>query len=112
MKWIIPFSLLMVFETLGNYFSGLFGSLQNFLLIPFVLAIYAIANYFWLLALKDGSGLSRGTIYFGVCVVILTALIGFAFYEEGFNFLKLIGIGTGIMSLFLLSGEDLKESKR
>ena len=110
MKWIISFSLLMIFETLGNYFSGLFGSIQNFLLIPFVLAIYAIANYFWLQALKNGSGLSRGTIYFGVCVVILTVLLGFAFYEEGINLLKVAGMGLGITSLVLLS-DNFKKVK-
>lgn len=93
----------MIFEIFGNFFTGLFGSIQNFLLIPLILIVYTIANYFWLYALKDGSGLARGTVYFGVGVVIASALIGFAFYSEGLTLLKLIGITTGIISLFLLS---------
>jgi len=103
MKWLIPFSLLMIFEIIGNFFSGLFGSFQTLLLIPLVLAIYAIANYFWLQALKKGSGLARGTIYFGVILVITTILMGFAFYEETIDMVKLFGIGTGITSIILLS---------
>ena len=109
MKWIIPFSFLMIFETLGNFVAGLFGSLQNLLLVPLVLIVYAIANYFWLQALKDGSGLARGTIYFGVAVVITTAVVGFAFYEETLSILKLSGIGLVIVSLFLMA--DFKRSK-
>jgi len=105
MKWIIPFTLLMVFETIGNFVSGLFGSIQNLLLFPLALIIYAIANYFWLISLKNGSGLARGTVYFGVSVVILSTLIGFAFYEEAISLLKLVGIGLGITSLVLLSDE-------
>jgi len=111
MKWFIPFALLMVFEVAGNFFTGLFGSLHILLLVPIILIAYTIANYFWLRALEKGSGLARGTVYFGVGVVIVSVLIGFAFYEEGLTFLKLIGIGTGIISLFLLSAEDLKKSK-
>jgi len=103
MKWIIPFSLLMIFETLGNFAAGLFGSLQNIFLVPLVLLVYAIANYFWLQALKDGSGLSRGTVYFGVAVVITTVLVGFTFYEETLTLLKSAGIGLGVISLFLMS---------
>ena len=108
MKWLVPFTFLMVFETIGNYLSGLFGSIQNLLLIPLALVIYAVANYFWLIALKNGSGLAKGTIYFGVAVVILTALIGFIFYEEAVTLFKLIGMGIGITSLVLLSDRPVK----
>jgi len=103
MKWSVPFIFLMVFETLGNYFAGLFGTLQNIFIAIFSLVIYGVANYFWLQALKDGSGLARGTVYFGVAVITFTALIGFAFYEEGITFVNVIGILTGTASLFLLS---------
>lgn len=108
MKWLVPFSLLMIFEIIGNFFTGLFGSMQNFLLVPLVLAIYAIANYFWLQALKKGSGLARGTVYFGVLVVVITVLIGSVFYEEALNFIKIIGMILGITSLFLLSDDFIK----
>jgi multidrug transporter EmrE-like cation transporter len=108
MKWFVPFSLLMVFEIVGNFFTGLFGSIQNFFLIPLILLVYTIANYFWLQALKKGSGLARGTIYFGVGVVIVSALIGFVFYEEALTLLKIGGIGLGIISLFLMSDIKLK----
>jgi multidrug transporter EmrE-like cation transporter len=97
----------MVFEIVGNFFTGLFGSIQNFFLIPLILLVYTIANYFWLQALKKGSGLARGTIYFGVGVVTVSALIGFVFFEEVITFVKIIGIITGLTSLILLS--DFKQ---
>ena len=108
MKWFIPFTLLMIFEIIGNFFTGLLGATQNLLLVPLVLTAYAIANYFWLYALKNGSGLARGTVYFGVGVVILSALIGFVIYEENLTLLKLAGIGLGIISLFLMSDFKVK----
>jgi len=107
MKWFVPFVFLMIFETLGNYFAGLFGTIQNIFIAIFSLVIYAVANYFWLQALKDGSGLARGTVYFGVAVIIFTVLIGFAFYEEGITIITVAGILTGTVSLFLLS-DDIK----
>jgi multidrug transporter EmrE-like cation transporter len=106
-KWIVPFSLLMLFEIIGSFFSGLFGSTQNFLLVPLALAVYTLANYFWLQALNKGSGLARGTIYFGVIFVITTISIGFIFYEEAIDLIKLFGIGTGVTSIILLA-DDLK----
>ena len=105
MKWVVPFSLLMIFEIVGNFFTGLFGSIQNLVLIPLVLAMYAIANYFWLQSLKKGSGLARGSIYFGVAVVVITTIIGSVFYEEALTLVKIFGIGLGIISLFLLSDD-------
>lgn len=109
MKWFVPFSLLMIFEIVGNIFTGLFGSIRNLLLIPLILIAYTVANYFWLQALKRGSGLARGTLYFGVGVVIVSTIIGFAIYEEGLTVLKLMGIGTGVISLFLLSDRQIKQ---
>lgn len=70
--------------------------------------IYAVANYFWLQALKKGSGLARGTVYFGVGVIIATVLISFIFYEEATSLIKIIGISTGLISLLLLS-DDIKQ---
>lgn len=105
MKWLLSFSLLMFFEIIGNFFTGLFGSIQNLLLVPLILLMYTLANYFWLQALKKGSGLARGTIYFGIIVIITTVLIGFIFYEEGLSFLKLAGIGLGTFSIVLLTDE-------
>ena len=103
MKWFVPFILLIIFEIIGNFFTGLIGATQNLLIIPLVLISYTIANFFWLYALRNGSGLARGTIYFGVSVIVITALVGFTFYEETLSLLKIIGIVLGITSLTLLS---------
>lgn len=109
MKWMIYFALLMAFELIANFLSGLFGYLQNILLVPIVLAMFAIANYFWLKALKKGVGLARGTVYFTVLLVISSALVSFIFYEEAINAVKILGMGLGITSIMLLSG-DMKPS--
>jgi hypothetical protein len=103
MRWFYPFIFLMAFETLGNYVSGLFGVAPNLPVAVLALAIYALANYFWLIALKRGSGLARGTIYFGVLVIVMTGIIGFSFYEEALSLTKAVGLVTGTASLVLLS---------
>jgi len=105
MKWAVPFLLLLIFETLANFFSGLFYSFHNIIFFVFILALYGIGNYFWLLSLKGGSGLARGSVYFGVGVVLTTALIGMAFYSESIGLVKISGMFFGIGSIVLMSKE-------
>lgn len=103
MKWLVPFSFLMLFEIVGNFLSALFYSVHNWLFFSFVLGVFALANYFWLISLKNGSGLARGTVYFGVAIVVSTTAIGLIFYNETLSMLKVVGIIIGLVSLILLS---------
>jgi len=105
MKWLIPFSLLLLFEIVGSFLSGLFGSMQNLFLFPLVLSVYAVANCFWLIALRNGSKLARGSVYFGVGFLLCTMAIGFLLYEEKLTSLKLVGMLLGVISLVLMTKE-------
>jgi len=95
----------MLFEIIANGLSGLFGSFQNLFLFLFILLVYAVANYFWLISLKKGSGLARGTVYFGVGIVLATTLIGIVFYSETLTTFKAIGVALGSISLVLMVKE-------
>jgi multidrug transporter EmrE-like cation transporter len=95
----------LLFEIVGSFLSGLFGSMQNLFLFPLVLSVYAVANCFWLIALRNGSKLARGSVYFGVGFLLCTMAIGFLLYEEKLTSLKLVGMLLGVISLVLMTKE-------
>lgn len=103
MKWLVPFVFLMVFETIGNFLTGLVYSIHNLIFFSFILLLFAIANYFWLISLKGRSGLARGSVYFGVGIVLTTAATGIIFYNETFDLLKISGIVLGLVSIVLMT---------
>ena len=103
MKWTTPLAILIFLEVIGDFLVGMFGSLQNLLIAPIALAVYATANIFWLISLKKGSGLARGSIYFGVGTLIITSTSAVVFFSEPLSLNLALGVLTGIASIWLLS---------
>ncbi|MBN2884453.1 EamA family transporter [Patescibacteria group bacterium] len=104
-NWIIPLSLLIIFEALADIFAKNW-SLQKYTWLAIVsLSLYLIANSFWLFALKNGAGLSRGAIVFSVASAIIAILLGVIFYKEPVSKLQLIGFFIGLISLILIFWE-------
>jgi drug/metabolite transporter (DMT)-like permease len=71
--------------------------------LPLIAFIFLIGtNIFFLFALKSGSGLARGTTYFGVLSSILTILIAWFFFKETFTYAQWAGVTLGVLALYLL----------
>lgn len=106
MKWIVPLSILILFEIVADIYAkewSLMGGTTRWLT---AFGAYALANTFWLFALKNGSGLGRGAILFSVVSAILAAGIGIFLYKEALSKYQLIGIAIGLISLVLLFWEE------
>ena len=105
MSWIFPLSLLILFEVIADIFSKEWSLRGGVWLFVFAIAGYIIGNIFWLIALRDGSGLGRGAILFSVASAILAAVIGMVYYREHMTSLQLVGAVLGIASITLLVWE-------
>ena len=105
MRWILPLSLLIIFEVIADVFAKEWSLRGNAIRWVGAIASYVIANTFWLFALRNGSGLGRGAIIFSVASAILAAAIGFLFYKEQITRVQLLGVAFGIVSLVLIFWE-------
>ncbi len=105
MIWLAPFALLITFELIADVLAKEW-SLGN---RPYwwILAVvaYCIGNMFWLLALKNGSGLARGAVMFSLASEILAICVALYFYHESISTIQAVGIVLGIVSLALLFWE-------
>ncbi len=106
MRWILPLSLLIIFEVIADIFAKKWSLHGNTIRWVGAICSYIAANTFWLFALKNGSGLGRGAILFSVASAILAAAIGFLFYEEQISKVQLFGVIFGIISLVLIFWSD------
>jgi len=105
MKWIIPLTVLVIFEGIADYFVGKWGvnGSMRFAIISFV--GYAMANVSWLIAVHNGSGLARGAEIFSIVSALLAIFIGVFVFKESFSGIQLVGVVLGIVSIVLLVWE-------
>ena len=102
MAWLIPLALLIILEGVADIFSKEW-SLRSFPhLAILALTSYLVANVFWLLALKNGSGLGRGSVIFSVASAILGVVVGYVFYGEQITNLEFLGSALGLCALILI----------
>ena len=105
MKWILPFVILIFFEAAADILSKQWSLVGGFFLAILAMGAYTGANTFWLFALKNGSGLARGAIMFGVVSAILAATIGVLLYKEPLSRIQLAGVLVGLVSITMLFWE-------
>ncbi|MCX6793269.1 MAG: SMR family transporter [Candidatus Falkowbacteria bacterium] len=104
-SWIIPLSLLIIFEIVADIFAKNWSLQRTTWIAVTSLASYLIANSFWLFALKNGSGLGRGAIIFSVATAIIAVILGILFYKEPVNKFQIIGLVLGVIAIVLLFWE-------
>ena len=105
MYWIIPLSILIIFEVIADIFAKQWSLTQKpYLWLAAILA-YVIGNIFWLFALKNGSGLSRGAVIFSLVSEMLAISIGILYYHESVSRIQFTGILLGVVSLILIFWE-------
>jgi len=102
MRWILPLGLLIFFELLADIFAKQFSLNGKLSLAIGALAGYLICNSFWLIALRNGVGLSRGAMIFSLASAIGAVLLGVILFEEKLTDLQMIGAFLGSISLILL----------
>ena len=106
MIWIFPLLFLIVFEIIADIFAKEWSLKVGFWYLAVgALISYLIANSFWLIALKNGSGLARGAIIFSVSSAIIASVLGLVWYQEKMSIIQLVGVFIGIISITLIFWE-------
>ncbi len=105
MFWIIPLLFLILFELVADVFAKEYSLKNHWYFFLGAILAYVIANAFWLIAIKNGSGLARGATIFSVVSALLAIIIGFYFYSEQINKIQIVGMILGSISLILIFWE-------
>jgi drug/metabolite transporter (DMT)-like permease len=106
MKWIIPLSLLVLFELIADVLAKEWSLQRGYILVGGALLSYLIANSFWLFALKNGSGLARGSIIFSVASAFIAIILGLLFFKENITRTQIAGMALGLISIALILWND------
>jgi multidrug transporter EmrE-like cation transporter len=101
--WIIPLILLIAFEAVADIFSKEWSLHQLSWQWITAISFYILANVFWLFAIKNGSGLARGSVIFSIASGILGTLIGLFLYKEQIGKYELVAFVLGIGSIMFFS---------
>jgi glucose uptake protein GlcU len=105
--WIIALLFLIAFEAIADIFSKEYSLHGTFLYWTLAFSGYIIANIFWLLSIRKGSGLARGAILFSIGSAIIAVLIGILKFQEKIGRVEFVGILIGILSIVLIFWSDL-----
>lgn len=105
MKWIIPLSILIIFELIADILAKNWSIKGGWFLAAGALIAYLLGNTFWLFALKNGSGLAKGAVIFSVVSAILAIILGIVFYKEVLTKYQMIGIALGFFSIVFIFWE-------
>lgn len=105
MIWIIPLVFLIIFEMVADIFSKEYSLQDKWYFYVGAILAYVIGNMFWLSAIKNGSGLAKGSLIFAIASAIFSIIIGVVFYKEGVGKLQIVGMVVGIFALVLIFWE-------
>ena len=101
-SWTLPLFLLITFELVADVFAKKWQLTTSYTFAALALLSYVVANSYWLLALKNGSGLIRGANLFSVSTALVATLIGLV-YGETMTVQQVVGLGLGTVAVFLLT---------
>lgn len=107
MLWVPLLILLVFFEAIADLFVKEWSIKNHWYLALLALAVYLLANVFWLFSMKFGAGLARGAVLFSILSAIVALVIGLIHYKEPINKIQLIALGFGFCSIVLFTiGEN------
>jgi len=93
----------MIFYFIGIYLSKLYSETPSSLLFISSILIFMVVSACWMPAIRESKQLATfGTLWSTVCVMI-EIFIGVFLFKENVSFIKWVGIGTGLVSVILLS---------
>jgi drug/metabolite transporter (DMT)-like permease len=105
MFWVIPLSALIIFELIADILAKNWSVKGGWWIGGMALAAYLVGNFFWLFALKHGSGLGKGAIIFSLASAIIAVLLGYFLYHEEITRNESIGIVLGLVALIFIFWE-------
>jgi multidrug transporter EmrE-like cation transporter len=103
--WVFFLGLLIAFEAIADIIAKEYQLKAGVVRFVGAILAYIIANIFWLVALRNGAGLTKGAIFFSVGSALLAIVIGLVLYKESVNTREIIGIAFGLIAIVLLAWE-------
>lgn len=103
--WLWFVLLLVAFELIADILAKQFGITGKIIFGVLSILGYVLANLAWLLSLRNGAELSKGSIIFSALSGVGAILIGLLVYHEKVNTYQLIGVILGIAAIIFLSIE-------
>ncbi len=103
--WLWFILLLVAFELVADILAKQFGITGKILFGVLSILGYVLANLAWLLSLRSGAELSKGSIIFSALSGVGAVLLGLLVYHEKVNTYQVIGVILGIAAIIFLSIE-------
>jgi multidrug transporter EmrE-like cation transporter len=101
--WAVYLLVLVAFELVADVLAKQFAI--NGKLVFGVLSIggYVLANIAWLISLRSGGSLSRGSVIFAALSGVIAVVLGLFVFHEKASHYQLIGMALGIAAIVFLS---------
>lgn len=101
--WLWFILLLVGFELAADILAKQFGLTGKIIFGVLSILGFVLANIAWLLSLRSGAELSKGSIIFSALSGVGAVLIGLLVYHERVNTFQLLGMILGIAAIIFLS---------
>jgi drug/metabolite transporter (DMT)-like permease len=102
--WSLPMTMLLLCELAADFLGKQWTLQKKSILFKASLSLYVLGNAFWLFAVLNGVGLSRGAILFAVGQEIATVSMGIFYFKESLNAKQKIGLLLGIFTIVIMGG--------
>ena len=94
-------ALAVVLEVFGDIFFKKWSIDGKNIILYIGLAVYFIGSIFWAISLKY-EVISKAISVFTVLNLVIVALVGMLYFHESISTINKIGIGLGVVSVFLV----------
>jgi multidrug transporter EmrE-like cation transporter len=102
-SWFVYLLVLVAFEIIADILAKEFALRGNLVFAVFSIVGYILANVAWLISLRSGGELSKGSVIFSALNGIVAIIIGLLIYHEKANPYQLIGLVRGVLAIVFLS---------
>lgn len=102
-SWFVYLLVLVAFEIVADILAKEFAIRGKLIFAVFSIVGYILANVAWLISLRSGGELSKGSVIFSALNGIVAIIIGLLIYHEKANPYQLIGMALGVLAIVFLS---------
>jgi len=102
--WSLPMIFLIICELTADFLGKKWTLHKKSVLFTASLTLYAIGNVFWIFAILNGVGLSRGAVIYAVAQEVLAVLMGVAYFKESLSKKQWLGMLLGFFTILIMGG--------
>ncbi|MEN9649401.1 MAG: Small Multidrug Resistance protein [Candidatus Parcubacteria bacterium] len=101
MQFFVLLILAVLFETVADVLFKLSYVQSKSVLLWIGVGLYTVGTIIWAMSLKS-EYLSKAITLFSVLNLIVVILVGVLFFNESISLINKVGIGLGVISVFLM----------